>query len=261
MPCHYNECPSYPLACPNPGRRMDGIKRRDMKDHRSKCPHERMECPFAEAGCKTYQLLRCQLDDHLSSNQQQHLLLVMGAYKQMKDQLHETEAKLTTAVQLLRQGKEADKETVDAIVTCCLTYLKKKGDKVTATMPRVSEYHRSGKIWYCAPFYFKEGYKMCLGVSVKKMESGVCTGVSMSICLLKGEYDEELKWPIGDNQCDPLLPPRPPPPPSDFRMPFVICERFHICPMQQLQQTNGQLLHPYKSYFNLVNDCLTFTVR
>ncbi|MCG8623274.1 MAG: hypothetical protein MJE68_14940, partial [Proteobacteria bacterium] len=153
-----------------------------------------MECPFAEAGCKDT-TLRCKLDDHLTSNQQQHLLLVMGAYKQMKSQLQVTEAKLSTAIQLLRQGGEADKEIIDSIITCSPTYLQESGDTVTMIMPRVSEYHRIGKAWRSAPFYLQEGYKMCLVVSVNKMEAGVYTGVSISICILGGEYDDQLKWP------------------------------------------------------------------
>ena len=50
---HYDECSSYPLKCPNQCG-VTGIKRKDMVGHRSKCPQERVECPFAEAGCKKY---------------------------------------------------------------------------------------------------------------------------------------------------------------------------------------------------------------
>ena len=155
---HYDICPAYPLACPN-NCGVISIKRKDMADHRSKCPQECIECPFTEAGCQVT-LPRCQLKDHLSSSQQlqQHLLLVMGAYKQVKDQLRVTEAKLTTAVQLLRQGGEVDKETVDSIVTC-LGHLKTTDDTLTVIMPQLSKYHHRGKMWHSPPFYFKEGYK------------------------------------------------------------------------------------------------------
>ena len=125
---HYDECPAYPLTCPNKCG-VDGIKRRDMADHRNKCPQEPIECPFAEVGCKNM-ICRHELDSHVTSSMQQHLLLVMGAYKQVNNELQETKAKLTsteatltTAVQLLWQGKEADKEAIDSIITC-LGYLK-----------------------------------------------------------------------------------------------------------------------------------------
>ena len=256
---HYDECPSYPLKCPNHCG-VTGIKRKDMAGHRSKCPQERVECPFAEAGCKNTTLCRCTLDDHLSSNQQEHLLLVMGAYKQIKNQLRATEAKLTTAVQLLRQGGEADKEIIDSIVTCSPAYLKKLGDIVSVTMPRVSEYHRIGKAWRSAPFYINKGYKMCLVVSTKKMEAGVCTGVSVGICVLKGEHDDQLKWPIGSSQC--MTPSRRRRPLAHVAgIPFTKDARLHICQLEQLTQTECILCSPEGSCLHLENDCITFTIR
>ena len=112
----------------------DDIKRENMKSHRSKCPQEPVECPFAEAGCKG-EIVRHQLDSHMTSNQQQHLLLVMGAYKQVRDKLQETEAKLTTAVQLLRRGGKADKEAVDLLVACSQR-LVDDGDSLEIVMPK-----------------------------------------------------------------------------------------------------------------------------
>ena len=67
---HYDECPAYPLTCPNICG-VENIKRQDMADHHSKCPQEPVECPFAETGCKVYGIRRYQFDGHLSSNQQQ----------------------------------------------------------------------------------------------------------------------------------------------------------------------------------------------
>ena len=142
-----------------------------------------MECPFAEAGCKV-NLKRCQLDAHMTSNQQLHILLIMKGYQETKRELSETkrelsetkgdlvetkrellEAKgsLTTAVQLLKQGSEADKETVDYIIACS-SRLMKRNDSVEVLMPKFSEYHRSGKVRRSPPFYYREGYKMCLAV-------------------------------------------------------------------------------------------------
>ena len=198
---HYDKCPAYPLACPNICG-ASGIKRRDMDDHRSQCPQEPVKCPFTEAGCTDCTLRRHQLDNHLASNQQKHLLLMMGAYKQVKDKLieteakltkteanleaklmkteaklMETEAKLTTALQLLSTGTNEDKETMNSIIVYSPA-LMKNGDDLTITMPKISEYHCSGKIWYSPLFYYKEGYKMCLVVSGIKMESDKCTAGS-----------------------------------------------------------------------------------
>ena len=132
-------------------------------------------------------------------------------------------------------------------------------DAFTVTIPRVSEYHCSGTIWRSAPFYFKEDYKMCLAVSIRKLESGVCTCVSIDLCLLKGEHDDQLKWPIRDEPCQPILPPSLPLPAPGI--PFTENVWFHLCPLQQLQQTNKQLCCREGACFHLVNDCLSFTVH
>ena len=243
---HYDECPGYPLACPNLGCGVDGIKRKDMADHRSKCPQEPVECPFSEAGCKI-KVCRHQLDNHLESNQQKHLLFMMEAYKQMKDKLKETEAKLTTAVQLLSQGTKEDKETINA----CSPYLREFGDSVAVTMPKVSEYHHSGKVWNSPPFYYKEGYKMCLAVSGIKMAFGRCTGGSASIRLLQGEHDDQLKWPTGGG---------PPIPLRRLNIPWQ-CLYFYMYGLEQLQQVKSSYNYLKGMSFVLVNDCLTFNIE
>ena len=78
---HYFKCLEFPLKCPNICG--EDIKRKDMKDHRSQCPEEPVRCPFEEAGCKQ-KLVRRELEQHMSATQQHHLLMVMGAYKEMK---------------------------------------------------------------------------------------------------------------------------------------------------------------------------------
>ena len=89
---HYDVCPEFPLTCPN---KCGGgsIKRKNMDSHRGECPQEPVQCLFAEAGCKEH-LRHCQLEGHMTSSVQQHLLLVMNDYKKVKERLRVTEAKL-----------------------------------------------------------------------------------------------------------------------------------------------------------------------
>ena len=89
---HYDKCLDFPLTCLNKCG-TENIKRRNMKHHRSECPQEPVQCPFAEAGCKEG-LRRRQLEGHMTSSVQHHLLLVMNDHKRLKERLRETEAKL-----------------------------------------------------------------------------------------------------------------------------------------------------------------------
>ena len=248
--CHYDVCLEFPLACPNECG-TSGIKRKDMESHRlNSCTQEPVECPFAEAGCNI-KLLRDQLEDHVSSNLQQHLLLVMGAYKQVKDELQDTEARLTTAVQLLKRGKEADKKTIDSIISYP-DHLKCKGDSIEVLMPQVHEYHRSGQTWYSRPFYYGAGYKMCLGVKVNKLKFGDCIYVSIKICSLEGGRSN---WPM-----------------TCFHREFQFintmqvtadCRRFAMCSQGHPPLAGiscAQDLQVEGRSFCLVGDCLTFNV-
>ena len=192
---HQAECPEAPLTCPNKCR-SEKIRRKDMESHRSRCPQEAIECPFTEAGCKE-KPNRCQLDAHVTTNQQQHLLLVMKSYNETKKELSETKQKLsstrgeliavkgtlTTAIQLLSQGKEADKEMIDFLITCPKR-LMNCGSSVDIVMPKFSVYRCSGKVWHSPPFIYEEHYKMSLAVYANGVGSGAGSHISVSLFIL-----------------------------------------------------------------------------
>ena len=72
-----------------------------MSRHLSRCPQEPVECPFAEAGCDD-DLRRHEFDDHMTSKQQEHLLLVM---KEMKKRVEEVEKELKETKKQLKAIK------------------------------------------------------------------------------------------------------------------------------------------------------------
>ena len=88
---HYSECPEHPISCPNLHYSVTGIKRKELSDHLKKCPEELVNYPFAEAGCKE-RVCRGQLDDHMTSSIQVHLMMLMGAYKEVKRRLEDFES-------------------------------------------------------------------------------------------------------------------------------------------------------------------------
>ena len=189
---HYDTCPEVPLKCPNRCG-VEKIRRKDMKFHRMQCPLEKVECSFHEAGCKAI-LNRSQLDEHMASNQQAHLLMVMKDYKETKNKLHETEAKLSSAIatiQLLQRGTTESKGAID-----CLQRVSKGGDSIKVIVPKISEVARGGRIWYSPPFFYRAGYKFCLALDIRRSESSTtCYSISVALCLLKGEHDHQLAWP------------------------------------------------------------------
>lgn len=120
---HYDECPELPLTCPN-SCGAGSIKRKNLYSHRSECPQEPVPCPFAEAGCKEA-LRRCQLEGHVTSSIQQHLLLVMNDHKILKERLRETEGTLKATQTKLKETETKLKQTETKLEQLTLTTTKR----------------------------------------------------------------------------------------------------------------------------------------
>ena len=64
---------------------------------------------------------------------------------------------------------------------------------VSFTMTDYLEHLESGKLWYSPPFYTHErGYKLNIRISTKEVDGYL----SLYACILKGEYDHQLQWPL-----------------------------------------------------------------
>ena len=56
---------------------------------------------------------------------------------------------------------------------------------------------RNNKVWYSLPFYtHPRGYKVCLTVYANGEGDGEGTHISVSAYLMRGEFDDLLKWPF-----------------------------------------------------------------
>ncbi len=72
---HLLNCPNVIIECPN--KCNEKVKRKDVRQHRNKCPLEKVDCPFKEAGCEV-RLLREHFEEHETSSMQIHLRLTMA---------------------------------------------------------------------------------------------------------------------------------------------------------------------------------------
>ena len=64
-------------------------------------------------------------------------------------------------------------------------------------MYNFSEHKRLADEWRSTPFYTRpDGYKLMLVVYANGYSTGTGTHVGVSMGLMKGEYDETLKWPF-----------------------------------------------------------------
>ena len=222
---HYSVCPSYPVKCTY-NCNTKGIKRSDLAKHEQNCSMKPVTCPFANVGCKV-PLVQRDLDDHLNSYTGHHLDLVTKSFETLKTradsaerQLHISKAEIEDLKQqadgrqrkMDRKMKAIVKNAEELLGSCSegqrfavqsIQALSSEGHTIhkinsplTFQMVNYSDFKRSGKVWYSAPFYVAGGYKMCLAVYANGLGSGQGSFLSISLCVMNGEFDDELSWPV-----------------------------------------------------------------
>ena len=68
---------------------------------------------------------------------------------------------------------------------------------IDITMTDFEKHKRDDDIWYSDPFYtHPHGYRVCLGVVANGIGSAKGTHVSVFVCLMRGEFDNHLRWPL-----------------------------------------------------------------
>ena len=89
---HRDECPNYPLDCPNECGAWD-ITRSTVPTHREVCPLEPVECEYKRFGCAVV-VPRKDIAEHLKTSVQDHLQMTPRRVEEQDVRLHEQEVHL-----------------------------------------------------------------------------------------------------------------------------------------------------------------------
>ena len=181
---HWPVCGSFPVQCPKKCS-DETMKRLDLESHiANDCPLTIVDCDFKSIGCEA-KLPRKRLSSHLTDSKAQaahmllqtkQLMLLKEENKQLKQQIE----KLTKDFEKYQIGTPLC--PVELIIT------------------NFEKHKKDGDYWSSPPFYtHPKGYKMCLVVYAGGCGDGVNTHISLFLTLMKGEYDEQLKWPLRGN--------------------------------------------------------------
>ena len=201
---HYRTCGYYPVKCPN----ECGASpiRRNIDDHVTReCPLTMTECDFANIGCEV-KLPRREMARHLEQNLTSHFSLLAVSHKkqqvilnQQQDQvkmLKEKCCELTTQNEMY----QLDITALNQDIIKLRTHLKLNCPTANVTFPvsyivHTAKRHRELNPWTSPHFYSdKHGYKMCVRVYSR---GGFV--LNISICLMKGEFDRQIRWPLRAN--------------------------------------------------------------
>ena len=222
---HKDICLNYPCTCPN-SCSLGVIKHHKMSDHLAQCPEQEISCSFVEMGCAKV-MRRKQLKEHLEMSIVEHQMLTCKAFSTtqlqaqhrmqamqqqhqleiaaIRDELARMESKAGQAEYWVNGFKLMAEEVKKNSWT---VYLSRMNELVPSMSPGVTPVIiglpniTHVKHSHSAPFYtHSRGYKILLyAKTVYDNESSMLVNMSVrikvSLCIVKGEYDESLKWPL-----------------------------------------------------------------
>ena len=168
---HWPLCKQYPLQCPNKCGE-NAIEQQHLPKHMEEtCPLQVIKCGFS--GCEV-QCQRQHMQTHLEENLKVHL-----------DKVSHT---LHREIELLlaRVSIDVQNPLTPAVVP-----------PPDIVMTNFEKHKKAGDEWYSRTFYSHiEGYKMRLCAYANGCDDGEATHVSVFVHLVKGKYDDQLKWPF-----------------------------------------------------------------
>ena len=179
---HLSVCKMYPIDCPNKRLGCQWIGQRGDLDQHLKgeggCQYAEVACEFSYAGCRD-KLPRRHMQAHLTENVKRHLSMVSEKISQQQ-----------CMIVRLQDTISKQQQMFEALVSS-LSHMR------DLVMTDFEERKRGNTSWRSPPFYSHiGGYKMCLKVYANGYGDGKGTHVSVFIFLMRGEYDDKLKWPF-----------------------------------------------------------------
>ena len=123
--------------------------------------------------------------------------------KQQEDQIKQLEDQIKQDKDLIKQQGDQIKQQGDQIkqqgdqIKTLMKFNKLVTPPVDIVMDEFRKRRWTDDEWYSFPFYSHlGGYKMCLNVCANGEGDGKGTHVSVFVYLMRGEFDDDLKWPF-----------------------------------------------------------------
>ena len=183
---HLVVCKSLCLPCVAGCKQS--MSRAELNDHlASFCPEELVACPFKMAGC-TSLMKRKALKDHVS-DKDHHFAKLMESHVAAMQQLYG----------IMQNGIHPGAYTIPLVFQPWL-------HNIPTCYPRppwvikLEEFQvkkKNDEEWFSDPVYSHfGGYKLCLKVFANGNQDGKGTHVSVYVYLMRGDNDDNLKWPF-----------------------------------------------------------------
>ena len=188
---HYTNCSNFPLQCP--AGCDERVKRSKMKNHLTVCPEELDACPYSTIGCEAL-VKRNELQSHLIDSKE-HLKLAMHSQKELTMKYSKLCSILTSpTVTFPLSPREVDLPFRPWLQNTPTCYPRPPW---VVTLEGFEEKNKNKEAWFSDPVYSHfGGYKMCLRIDPNGNGNGKGTHVSVYAYLMKGDNDDNLKFPL-----------------------------------------------------------------
>ena len=190
---HWPVCEKYPLPCPNECGEEE-IERQHLKGHlKQTCPLEVIQCDFSYAGCGA-QLQRRLMSAHMKEGMEAHLSLLSLVVPTLQTIVQQQGDLLKQMRDQIKQQGDQMKQMENRIKQLEKTFPPVAVDII---MDDFEQHKKSNDFWYSPPFYTHlGGYRMGLNVCANGVGDGKGTHVTVGVHLMRGEFDDLLKWPF-----------------------------------------------------------------
>ena len=159
---HYFLCPNASIMCTNEGC-WATFKRSEKTDHMAMCPKEMLTCPYVTVGCGM-RMRREELDSHKRDHMEQHLSMAVEKINGLDQVMHNHQRELQ------RLGWHS---------------------QVVLRMGKILQREITHEWWHSPHFYTSPtGYKLSISAAM------VGEYLSVYLCLVRGEFDDALAWPM-----------------------------------------------------------------
>ena len=184
---HYTVCSGIPIPCPTGC--STHVPRNRLLSHLGECSRRLVKCKYRQIGCPAI-LEAKDMEEHLKTQKDAHLELSM-----------DTVVKLTTCVSQLQLLPTLAQQLASSVIPVSRPWLE-----IPSTLPfppfivkleGYVEMKDNDCVWYSEPFFTHPGgYKMRLQVYTNGFRSAQGQYLSAYTCLMRGDMDHILKWPL-----------------------------------------------------------------
>ena len=178
---HLKTCDSHTFQCPNGCGATPS--RRGLDQHLEECPEQLVHCKFSILGCDAV-LPRKAIERHVATSAEHSTEFLLQHVMKLTELVSQLCAKSGVSNPLEQK-------------TWLMNKVLRQEPPWVVKMTGFQEKKTEDEDWYSDPvFSHFGGYKMCLNVEASESEDGSGTHVSVYVCLMRGDNDDNLKWPF-----------------------------------------------------------------